>query len=164
VDVTDIAQRSFPQGPDLDIDLSPTGTWDVEDPWPNVRKCLSLLHSFGDSIRTFIACEDFGKFTLVPGDVGLSQNTQEVSTHAPNSTDFSIVSVVWGSSEIRDKAVDQALWEYKHNGSAMLFDNSLFGNKDPIPGSLKSGVIWYTEDNFKTFKSVFAQDGNSVGF
>jgi len=144
--------------------MSATTDWNVEDPWPDVRKCLSLLHSFGDSIRTFIACDGTGNFDLVPGNVGLSPNTQEITTHAPNSTDFTIVSVVWGLSEIRDKAVDQVLWEYKQNGSAMLFESSLFGNKDSMPNNLKSGIIWYTEDDFKTFKSVSAKEGDSAGF
>jgi hypothetical protein len=144
--------------------MTTTAPWDVEDTWVGVRKCLSLLHSFGDSIRTFIACDAFGNFTLVPGDVSESRNTQEITSHAPNSTDFAIVSVVWGPSEIRDKAVDQALWDYKQNGSSMVFNNSLFGNKDPMPQILKSGVIWYTEDNFKTFKSIFAREDDSVSF
>jgi hypothetical protein len=70
---------------------------------------------------------------------------------------------VWGAAEIRDGAVYQGLYEYKLNGSAVPFVTSVFGT-DTLPGWYKSGVIWYTEDNFLTFKSIFAREGATVSF
>ncbi|KAF2685845.1 hypothetical protein K458DRAFT_387798 [Lentithecium fluviatile CBS 122367] len=165
-DVTDVARQLSPRGSSLYIDMKEdTATvFNLPDTWYNVRKCLSLLHSYGESIRTFIACDAFGEFVLPPGDVSLSKNTQEIASHSPNSTDFKIVSVVWGPSEIRDRAVDQALYDYKNNGSAIPFENSFFGGTDALPDFENSGVVWYTEDNFKTFKSIFAREGESVAF
>ena len=107
--------------------MSNTDPWASPDPWLYVKKCLALLHSYGSSIRTFVACDGDGPFTLVPGNVSLSPDTQEITRQGPSSPDFAIVSVVWGAAEIRDGAVYQALYEYKVNGSAVPFENSVFG-------------------------------------
>lgn len=161
--VTAQAKSAISQGPYLVLNMSNTNPWGSPDPWPNVKKCLALLHSYGSSIRTFIACDSSGPFTLLPGNVSLSPNTQEITRQGPSSPDFAIVSVVWGAAEIRDGAVYQALYEYKMNGSAMPFTNDLFG-KDTFPGMTKSGVVWYTEDDFLTFNGIFAREGMNVKF
>ena len=162
--VTTQARSVIPQGPYLILNMSNTASpWGNPDPWPNVKKCLALLHSYGSSIRTFIACDGSGPFTLLPGNVSLSPNTQEITRQGPSSPDFAIVSVVWGAAEIRDGNVYQALYEYKMNGSAVPFANSLFGT-DTLPGWRKSGVVWYTEDNFLTFNGIFAREGMNVAF
>ena len=143
--------------------MSNTNPWGSPDPWPGVRKCLALLHSYGSSIRTFVACDLSGPFTLLPGNVSLSPNTQEITRLGPSSPNFAIVSVVWGAAEIRDGNVYQALYDYKMNGSAVPFVNSRFGG-DTLPGWDKSGVVWYTEDNFVTFNGIIAREGMKVTF
>jgi len=163
VNVTTQARSIIQQGPYLILNMSDTDPWGGPDPWPNVKKCLALLHSYGSSIRTFIACDGDGPFTLVPGNVSLSPHTQEITRQGPSGPDFSIVSIVWGAAEIRDGAVYQELYEYKVNGSAVPFTNSVFG-ADTLPNWPKSGVIWYTEDNFLTFKSIFARENATVTF
>lgn len=163
VNVTTNAKSIIQQGPYLVLNMSHTDPWGGPDPWPGVKKCLALLHSYGSSIRTFVACDSDGPFTLVPGNVTLSPHTQEITRQGPSSPNFAIVSVVWGAAEIRDEAVYQVLNEYKVNRSAVPFVNSLFGT-DTLPGWTKSGVIWYTEDNFLTFRSIFAREGANVPF
>ena len=165
VDITTKAKSYIQQGPYLVLDMSNSDTspWGSPDPWYGVTKCLDLLHSYGSSIRTFVACQRDGAFTLVSGNVSLSSHTQEITRLGPASPDFAIVSVVWGALEIRDSAVYQAVYEYKVNGSAVPFENSFFGI-DTLYGMPKSGVIWYTEDNFLTFKSLYAREGSSVSF
>jgi len=143
--------------------MSNTAAWAGGDPWYGVKKCLSILHSYGSSIRTFVACEGNGTFTLVPGDVGLSARTQEITRQGPSSSDFAIVSAVWGAAEIRDTTVYQAIYDYKRNGTQIPFNNVLFG-KDTYYGEQKSGVIWYTQDNFKTFKSIYGRESSTASF
>lgn len=151
------------QGPYIILNMSDTSPWAGPDPWVNNKKCLALLHSYGSSIRTFVACDSEGLFTLVPGNVSLSPQTQEITRQGPSSADFALVSVVWGSEEIRDEGVYENIYKYKTNGSAVPFGNSFFG-RDTLPGWGKSGVIWYTEDNFLTFDSILAREGDSVPF
>ena len=154
---------SIQQGQDLVLNMSNTDPWGSPDPWSDVKKCLAILHSYGPSIRTFVACDGDGPFTLVPGNVSLSPNTQEITRQGPSSPGFAIVSVVWGAAEIRDGAIYQAIYDYKLNGSAVPFENSVFG-MDTLPNWRKSGVIWYTENNFLTFESIFAREGATVPF
>ena len=165
IDITTKAKSYIQQGPYLVVNMSNSDAspWGSPDPWYGVNKCLDLLHSYGSSIRTFVACHGDGAFTLVPGNVSLSSHTQEITRLGPSSPDFAIVSVVWGAAEIRDSAVYQAAYEYKVNGSAVPFENWFFGT-DTLYDALKSGVIWYTEDNFLTFKSLYAREGSSVPF
>jgi hypothetical protein len=165
IDITTKAKSYIQQGPYLVVNMSNSDTspWGSPDPWYGVNKCLDLLHSYGSSIRTFVACHYDGALTLVPGNVSLSPHTQEITRLGPSSPDFAIVSVVWGAAEIRDGAVYQAASEYKVNGSAVPFENWFFGT-DTLYGVPKSGVIWYTEDNFLTFKSLYAREGSSVPF
>jgi hypothetical protein len=163
VDVTAQAKASMPQGPYLVLNMSDTSPWAGPDPWVDVRKCLALLHSWGSSIRTFVACDSDGPFILLPGNVSLSLNTQEITRMGPSSPNFALVSVVWGAAEIRTADVYQALYQYRLNGSAVPFGNPFF-EVDTLYGVKKSGVVWYTEDNFLTFKSIFAREGESVLF
>jgi hypothetical protein len=151
------------QGPYLAINMSDTGPWSDPDPWLNNKKCLALLHSFGSSLRTFVACDSSGAFTLVPGNVSLSPGTLEITRQGPSNAGFALVSVVWGGAEIRDAAVYETLFQYKSNGSAVPFENWVFG-ADTLKGSGKSGVIWYTEDNFATIESIMAREHDSVPF
>lgn len=157
------AISAMQQGPYLSINMSNTSPWGSPDPWPNNRKCLALLHAFGTSIRTFVACDGDGAFTLVPGNVSLSPDTQEITRQGPSSADFALVSVVWGGAEIRDEGVYETLFKYKSNGSAVPFENWLFG-QDTLKGWGKSGAIWYTTDNFATFESIVAREHDSVPF
>jgi hypothetical protein len=151
------------QGPYLAINMSNTPPAGPPENWIDNKKCLALLHSFGSSIRTFVACDGAGAFTLVPGKVSLSPNTLEITRQGPSSADFALVSVVWGGAEIRDEGVYETLFQYKSNGSAVPFENWLFG-RDTLPGAWKSGVIWYTQDNFATFESIYAREYDSVPF
>jgi hypothetical protein len=153
------------QGPYLVVNMTDTDTspWDSPDPWPDVKKCLALLHSFGSSIRTFVACDGAGAFTLVPGNVSLSPDTLEITRQGPSSADFALVSVVWGGAEIRDEGVYETLFQYKLNGSAVPFEDWVFG-RDTLEGWNKSGVIWYTQDGFATFESIVAREHDSVPF
>jgi len=133
--------------------------WNITpDPWVDVKKCVGILHKYGSSIRTFVGCDGDGSPTL-QAQLAVSPETQAITHQGPNSTDFSIVSVVWGSVEVRDKSVYTALYQYKTNGSQIPFETYTFGGTDSLPGTPKSGIIWYTEDNFTTFKSIFAREG-----
>jgi hypothetical protein len=163
VNVTARASPLMQQGPYLILNMSDTAPWSGPDPWQNVKKCLALLHQYGPSIRTFVGCDGDGPFTLVPGNISSSPHTQEITLQGPSNAEFALVSVVWGAAEIRDEAVYQELYNYRTNGSAVPFENSLFG-KDTLPNWNKSGVIWYTEDNFQTFKSILGREGSSVPF
>jgi len=163
VDVTDKATAALQQGSRLVVDMSNIANWVGADPMVGSTKCLSLLHAFGSSIRTFVACERDGTFTLVPGDVKSSPRTQEITRQGPRSRSFSIVSVVWGSQEIRTAAVYQSIYNAKRNGSAIPFSNDVFGS-DTLENVRKTGVIWYTEDDFRTVKNIHAKEGVSVGF
>jgi hypothetical protein len=122
-----------------------------------------MLYQFGSSIRTFAACDNDGPYTLVPGNITLSPRTQEISRQGPSSASFAIVSVVWGGLELRGSSLYSTLYAYKNNGTAVPFTNALFG-EDTLLNSQKSGVIWYTEDNFKTFKSIFSKETGTVSF
>jgi hypothetical protein len=149
--------------PYIVLNMSSVTSWMNYDPWPGVDACLSILHSYGPSIRTFVACKGQGGFTLLPGNVSLSPNTQEITRQGPSSPSFALVSVVWGAREIRDATVYEGLYGYHLNASAVPFENTVFG-KDTFPKMKKSGVIWYTEDNFQTFKSVYSREGFAVPF
>lgn len=160
-DVTDKARPVIQKGPYIILDMNNTGSWGVSD--PGSTQCLALLHSNGATMRTFVACDGDGPFTLVPEYAIPSSHTQDTMPQGRNSSNFSIVSVVWGAQEIRDEAVYDALYDYKANGSTMLFGNELFRN-DSLYGISKCGVIWYTEDDFRTIKSKFAMEGKSISF
>jgi hypothetical protein len=165
LNVSDKARSSFIQTDgSLFINLTafnlPVGP---PDPWYGVRKCLSILHSYNSSIRTFVACDSSGFFKLIPGDITLSPLTQEITRQGPTTAGFAIVSVVWGAAEIRDPAVYQRIFDGKKNNTPLNFTNALFG-KDTYPDEHKSGVIWYTEDNFTTFNGVFARETTTIQF
>ena len=162
VDVSDKATAALQQGQRLVVDMSNISNWLGRDAWFGIKKCLSLLHAFGSSIRTFVSCEGDGTFTLV-ANLNQSPLTQEITRQGPSSPSFSIVSVVWGALEIRDASVYQAIYEFKRNGSAIPFTNAFFGN-DTFPNNSKSGVIWYSDDNFRSFKCLHAKELASVGF
>jgi hypothetical protein len=149
------------QGPDILIDTNNENPWNNPDPDPGQAKVISVLHAFGTSIRTFVALAGSGSYNLVPGDVSLSPSTREITRQGPSDPSFAIVSVVWGPAEIRDPSVYQNIYSYAKNGSAIPFGISFFG-QDTLLGHQKSAVIWYTEDNFKTVKSVSGFDGALV--
>jgi hypothetical protein len=163
--VSDKARTTFvQQDGSLFINLTafnlPVGS---PDPWYGTRKCLSVLHSYNSSIRTFVACDSSGFLKLVPGDITLSPLTQEITRQGPTTAGFAIVSVVWGAAEIRDAAVYQRIFDGRTNKTPLNFTNALFG-KDTLPDEHKSGVIWYTQDNFTTFNGVFARESTAVQF
>ena len=161
-DVTKNVQ-SIQKGSNIVLNMSATDSWSKEDPWVGVRKCLALLYSYGPSLRTYAACENDGPFTLGPEINSSSTHEHEITRQGPSSSNFAIVSVVWGGSEIRDGKVYQTLYDLKSNGTEVLFGNEVFGF-DPLVGSAKSGVIWYTEDDFLTFKSIYDQETQEKGF
>lgn len=144
--------------------MSATDSWSKDDPWVGVKKCLALLYSYGPSIRTYVACESDGSFTLGP-QLNSSSFTHEheITRLGPSNSDFAIVSVVWGGSEIRDKNVYQTLYDLKSNGTQVLFGNDVFGS-DTLVGLSKSGVIWYTEDDFLTFKNITGKETETGRF
>jgi hypothetical protein len=129
---------------------------------------MGLLYSFGSSIRTFAACDGDGPFTLVPGAITLSPRTKEISRPKPPAgvtvpTGFGIVSVVWGGLELSTATLYATLYRLKANGTAVKFTNAVMGI-DALPNHEKSGVIWYTEDGYKTFKSMHAREEGSKSF
>ena len=148
------------QGPNLVLDMSNTSPWGDNDPWVGVKKCLSILYSYGTTIRTFVACEGDGPFTLFPGN-NKQSHTNDITRQGPSSPNFAIVSVVWGAEEITSGSVYQSIYNYRTNKSAVPFSNELFG-KDTLPSTVKSGVIWYTEDNFASFRGSFGREGDKV--
>jgi hypothetical protein len=130
-----------------------------DDPWVNVNKCLSLLHSYGDSIRTFVTCEGKGNFTITPGEPNPPGLTHEIMRQGPSTASFAIASVVWGAEEVTDREVYKALYAYRSNGSTVPFTNEFF-RVDTHLGTSKSGVIWWTEDNFVSFKGIYGREGD----
>lgn len=152
------------QGRNLVVDMSNTDPWGSPDPWVGRYKCLSLLHSYGsNTIRTFVACEGDGEFTLTPENATPSSHTQDITRQDPCSSDFAIVSVVWGNVEIRQESVYKTLCEFRGNGSAVPFGNDVFVT-DMMIGQAKSGVIWFTDDDFSTVKSIYAWEGETAFF
>lgn len=160
-DVTDKARSVMQKGPYIILDMNNTDAWGISD--PSSIQCLAILHSNGPTIRTFVACDGNGPFTLVPEYAIPSSYTQDIIPQKRNSSDFAIVSVVWGGKEIRDESVYDALYDYKANGSAMVFGNDLF-RTDTLVGVGKTGIIWYTEDNYRTFESRVRTEGKSTLF
>jgi hypothetical protein len=129
---------------------------------------MGLLYSFGSSIRTFAACDGDGPYTLVPGAITLSPRTTEISRPKPPAgvtvpTGFGIVSVVWAGLVVSNATVYNTLYRLKANGTAVKFTNSLMGI-DALPNQAKSGVVWYTEDGYKTFNSIHAKEDGSKSF
>jgi hypothetical protein len=61
------------------------------------------------------------------------------------------------------KVVYGGLYRYKVNAPAVPFETGVFG-KDTLLNWNKSGVIWYTKDNFLSFQSTFTREGDSVPF
>lgn len=162
--VTEQARTALQKGPNIFINLTDTNLpLGPPDPWFGVKKCLSILHSYGSSIRTFVACNSDGNFELVPGNVSLSPNTQEITRLGPVVAGFAIVSAVWGAQEIRNSTIYARLVKCKQDNTPMTFSTSLFGN-DTFFGTHKSGVVWYTEDNYSTIKSITTREGNTVSF
>lgn len=161
--ITSQALAGIQQGPNIVVNMTNTDPWGTPDPWFSVKKCLSILYSYGSTIRTFVACESNGAFNLAPGSSGPVGHVNDITRQGPSSRTFAIVSIVWGASEITDGAVYQSVYSYKINGSAIPFTNELFG-KDTFPANSKSGVIWYTDDNFSTFKGIFGREGANVTF
>lgn len=133
------------------------------DDWYNNKKCLSFLYSYGSSIRTFVACEGNGQITVAPGPIATNSYSQEITRQGPTLSDFAIVSVVWGSAEIRTSSVYSKIFNGRNSGLNVTFSNDYFG-LDTLINSAKSGVIWYTEDNYTTFKSIYGREGNSSNF
>lgn len=174
-DITPKARATIPQGPFLFVDMDntngPLDPWSSPDPWEGVIKCLSLLLSFlGRSISIFVACEHKGAFTLGP-NVN-STRMHEITPAEPcNSANFTLVGVVWGGTNITNKVVYNRLCDHKINGSPVTFEDALFRSPKMNPFEMnifppmnKTGVIWYTEDHFQTFKSIFAREGDTVTF
>lgn len=131
-----------------------------KDPWVGIKKCLSVLYQYNSSIRTYIGCDGDGLVSLIPEK---NTQSQDITRQGPKSGQFAIVSVVWGAEEIRDRGIYETLSQYKSNGTDVPFENWLFG-KDTLVGWSKSGVIWYTDDDFKTFKSSYAVEHSHAGF
>jgi hypothetical protein len=155
--------QSVQKGSDIVLDMSATESWSKDDPWVGVKKCLAFLYSYGPSIRTYAACESDGPFTLSPKLNSSSTHEHEITRQGPSSSDFAIVSVVWGGSEIRDKKVYQTLYDLKSNGTQVLFGNEVFG-VDPLIGFAKSAVIWYTENDLLSFKIIYGKENENGRF
>lgn len=142
------------------------------DPWYGNVKCLALLHLYNNGttisnnnldLRTFIACEGTGNYTLVPGPVSLSPSTQSVTNLGPSTSTFHIISVVWGKAEIRDADIYQKLFNCASGNAAVTFSNDFFG-QDTWNGTVKSAAIFYTTDNYSTLRSIFGREGQSAYF
>ena len=161
VDKMNVAQAKLQQGPNIIINMSDTSSWVDVDPWVGVTKCLTILHSYGaSSIRTFVACEGDGYYKLTPGPPSPYPETREITRQGPHDSNFSIVSVVWGSADITSQDVYTALVDYRKGGQAVPFTNEFFG-KDTLYGGAKSGAIFYTLDNYSSFSNVGGREGTS---
>ncbi|KAF2018241.1 hypothetical protein BU24DRAFT_491241 [Aaosphaeria arxii CBS 175.79] len=162
-DVTEKARNSLQQGANLVVDMDDKGPWAEPDPWFGTNKCLSILHQAGTSIRTFVACEGDGVFTLVPERVGPFPNAQEITRQGPKDNNFAIASIVWGKTELREGDLYEKVWDLKKNNTAVPFTNDFFGI-DTHFGNGKSGVIFYTQDDFKTFRSLIGKEDGSTSW
>jgi hypothetical protein len=158
--VTQEAKTDFLKNNTLSIDSAP---FPLDDTWQDNFKCLSILHSVGSSIRTFVGCENSGNYTLTTGKFQPTPYDQEITRQGPTTENFTLVSVVWGALEIRNQSVYQQLVQAKEQGTELTYSNELFGN-DTLIGSAKSAVIWYTEDNFTTFKSISGREADTFTF
>ncbi|KAJ4332072.1 hypothetical protein N0V95_009743 [Ascochyta clinopodiicola] len=148
----------------LVVNMSNPTPWTTTDVWFGFQKCLSILYSSNADIRTFVACQSDGTFTLGPGSDVSNSHSNIITRHGPSSNNFAIVSVVWGKLELREQDVYRTLYTYKINGSMMTLGNDLFGGSDTYVGAQKTAVIWYTEDDFKTFRGIYGKEGAIVKF
>jgi hypothetical protein len=161
--ITAIARATIPQGPVLIVDMDntnrPLDPWSYPDPWPGAIKCLSLLLSFlGRSINIFVACERQGSFTLAP-NINATHMHEFTPAEPCNNINFTLVGVVWGGVNIIDKGVYKELCDLKKNGLPVPFRDTLFRSQ-----MNRTGVIWYTEDDLQTFKSIFARENETTRF
>ncbi|OCK81937.1 hypothetical protein K432DRAFT_294384 [Lepidopterella palustris CBS 459.81] len=164
-DVTDTAKSILPQKENIFIPTEPTLPF--PDSWFGYRKCLALLLRYGSvdnqDLRTFIACEGTGNYTLVPGNVSLSPNTEATTNLGPSTSTFHIISVIWGPTEIRDSNIYQKLFDCASKSQAVSFSNEFFG-QDTWNGTAKSAAVFYTTDNFSTVKNIFGREGQNASF
>jgi len=137
------------------------------DPLPGKNKCLSLVYTCGSNseMRVFYGDASQGqKWTLTSGL--LTEQPQWVTVaaahwsdkHSPN---LRIHAVVYGMTQVIDRAVYDRLYEYLAKEEGIYISNDLFGG-DSWYGVTKSAAIVYEVDG--QMKSMGGVEGEKVSW
>ncbi|KAJ9635082.1 hypothetical protein H2199_008568 [Coniosporium tulheliwenetii] len=157
-DITALAQARFRQGSKLVINTNNMhANYGTGDPFPGMPKSITVLYTYGAETRVFTARDNTGIFEMVPGPVELSRNSQIVASYPRPASGggffgsvtaslnwAQIVSVVWGSGQIRNQGVYNALYTSIRAGTTFPLSNEFFA-EDTWYGVGKTAIIWYRD-------------------
>jgi hypothetical protein len=123
------------------------------DPFPGQWKTLTVLFTNGTAYRIFNAAENTGKFILAPSGTGSAPNVVDTFV-APNTATSAVFSAVWGKGQNPYQSVYNTFNSLLASKNTFTVENTLFGNLDTFYGTIKTGVVWYTQNGAVAAKAV----------
>ncbi|OJD17052.1 hypothetical protein AJ78_02847 [Emergomyces pasteurianus Ep9510] len=133
-------------------------------------KCFSLLHQLGsngdEDMRIFHACEGTGLYKLESGPIEKSRNTQQVPEHGLEQNGFRIFSILWGTSELREKNVHEKVFRAGLNRDKVRFTNEFFG-RTSAPGpsrGIPAGVVFYRSASDRPIRILYGLENRTTAF
>jgi hypothetical protein len=166
VDNTLFSQVLFNSGEDIKVRSVEPG---FPEPWNGIVKSISVLHTYGKSMRIF-ACKEFtGIHYIRPGEVssstiGYGAELREVNPFSkPASSKIKILAIVWGPEEVRKKEVYDYAYKCAEDRTPVVFNNQNFGG-DTWTGNFKSGVIYYMNDGGSEIYQVCGHEHAQASF
>lgn len=161
-DITSYAKGNVARGSLLVIDTNNIVGWANGDPWQGNAKSISMLYSYGNELRTFVAAGSTGTYTINPGPASAQPNTQVVPGYEQMSgvANINIIAVAYGTRAITSRSVFQNMYNaIRNSGGRWQYTNENFGI-DTWPGIVKSGVIWYRNTDNGYLVANPAREGN----
>ncbi|KAF7556319.1 hypothetical protein G7Z17_g1568 [Cylindrodendrum hubeiense] len=162
-DVTTLANVQFSYGEDLSVS---TDELQIQDPWKNVRKSLSVIYRFDNGqIHGCVIPQDSGRIYTLSDDRRDAESEKITfipSNYAPpDRRKVRIHAVIWGLSQVEDKEVYNNLYDKFARNESIPLTNGFF-KKDTWVGIGKSAVIVYSFHG--TLKYISGKEGNSIAF
>lgn len=169
VDVTLYSQVLFNSGPDVVVRSVEPG---FPEPWKGVKKSISVLNKFGDSLRVFACREYTGTHYIRPGPVtqgnnqGWGWDLQEAKpVVVPKGSKVEILAIVWAQKIVTDEKVWNSVYEALNKKKTLKWTNEdIGGGEDPWSGNKKSGAIYYRFVGGDKIRQACGQEGQEVKF
>jgi hypothetical protein len=165
-DITAYAQGNVLRGTQLVIETNTIVGWANGDPWPGQAKSISMLYTYGQETRTFVAAGGTGTYTINPGPIGIAPNSQLVPGYEQMSgvQNINIIAAAYGRNAITARNVYQSMYNaIRSQGGRWQFTNENFA-WDTWVGIGKTGTIWYRNTDNGYLYAMSAREGNYNAF